>query len=409
MRFAGAIAALALTAGAALEARALDLFGDLSLQTRGYPDSPAHPGQRSSTVGWVLEPTLHGELAPATSFTFTPLYRFDSADSRRTHADLREAYLLRHGEWGQHSWQLRAGVDRVFWGVAEVHNLVDIINQVDLVEHPRDRPKLGQPMLHLAVSGDWGMAETFVLPYHRRQTFPGRSGRLRASRLIEDDAAYESGAKERHVDVAFRYSHAVGVLDISLSAFSGTSREPRFVIDPSAADVPGMDAPLLPFYEQIRQFGLEAQLTTEPWLYKMEAIRRHGAQNLLGEEEDYGAFILGLERTLFAIFDSPYDLTVLGEWLYDERGSRATSAWQNDVYLTGFLAFNDVQGTELVAGLLADLRHNSRTLNLEFKRRLAGNWSMRLETFANLATDRKDLTYDGRRDSFAGAELIFSF
>ena len=115
---------------------------------------------------------------------------------------------------------------------------------------------------------------------------------------------------------------------------------------------PGMHrdgCPLLPFYEQIRQFGLEAQLTTEPWLYKMEAIRRSGASNLLGEEEDYGALIVGVERTLYTLFDSPYDLTLLGEWLYDERGSRATSAWQNDVYLTGFLAFNDVQGTELIA------------------------------------------------------------
>ncbi len=409
MRTTCAIAALVLAAGAVLEVQALDLSGDLSLQARGYPESPAHPGQRSSTVGWVLEPTLHGELSHTTSFTFTPLYRFDTADSRRTHADLREAYLLRYGEWGGHSWQLRAGVDRVFWGVAEVHNLVDIVNQIDLVEHPRDRPKLGQPMLQLAVSGDWGLAESFVLPYHRRQTFPGRSGRLRAGRLIEDDAAYESGAEERHVDVAFRYSHAVGVLDIALSAFSGTSREPRFVVDPDAGSTPGMDAPLLPFYEQIRQFGLEAQLTTEPVLYKLEAIRRHGAQNLLGEGEDYGAFIVGVERTLYTLFDSPYDLTLLGEWLYDERGSRATSAWQNDVYLTGFLSFNDVQGTELIVGLLADLRYNTRTLNLEFKRRLAGSWSMRLETFANLGSDRKDLTYDGRRDSFAGAELIFSF
>lgn len=409
MRCTGAIAALVLLAATGPEARALDLSGDLSLQPRAYPESPAFSGQRSSTVGAVLEPTLHGELTPNTSFTFTPLYRHDSADSRRTHADLREAYLLTFGEWGENSWQFRLGVDRVFWGVAEVHNLVDIVNQIDLVEHPRDRPKLGQPMMHLAVTGDWGLAEAFVLPYHRKRTFPGRSGRLRAGRLIEDDAVYESGAEERHVDVALRYSLAAGRLDLSLSAFSGTSREPRFVVDAQGATSLGMDAPLLPYYEQIRQYGLEAQFTTEPVLLKAEVICRHGAANLLGEEEDYGAFIVGLERTLYALFDSPYDLTVLGEWLYDERGSRATSAWQNDVYLTGFLAFNDVQGTELIAGLLADLRHNSRTLNLEFKRRLAGNWSMRLEAFANLNTDRNDLTYDGRRDSFAGAEIIFSF
>ncbi len=409
MRFGGAIAALALMAAAVAEAQALDFSGDLSLQARWYPQSPIFPGQRSSTGGLVFEPTLYGEVAPRTSFTVTPLYRYDSADSRRTHADLREAYLLTHGNWGENSWELRLGLDRVFWGVAEVHNLVDIVNQLDLVEHPRDRPKLGQPMVHLTISGDWGLAESFLLPYHRKLTFPGRSGRLRSGRLIEDDALYESGADERHVDLAFRYSHAVGLLDFGLSAFVGTSREPLFVASPPSEPLLAVDTPLIPYYEQIRQFGVDAQLTTGSWLYKMEAIRRSGARNLLGQEENYSAFIFGLERTLYALLDSPADLTVLTEWLYDARGRRATSAWANDLYIAGFLSFNDVQSTELVAGILADLRHESRTLNLELKRRLSDRWSIRLEAFANLKSDPQDLTYDGRRDSFLGVDLTHSF
>ena len=109
--------------------------------------------------------------------------------------------------------ELRLGFDRVFWGVAELHNLVDIVNQVDLVEHPRDRPKLGQPMAHLTISGDWGVAESFLLPWHRKRAFPGRFGRHRSRYPIDDDALYESGAEERHVDFAFRYGNAVGPLD----------------------------------------------------------------------------------------------------------------------------------------------------------------------------------------------------
>ena len=406
MRFDVAIAALVLMAAAVAEVQALDISGDLSLQARWYPQSPAFQGQRSGTGGMVFKPTLYWDLAESTSFTFTPLYRYDSADSRRTHADLREAYLLTYGDWGENSWELRLGLDRVFWGVAEIHNLVDIINQLDLVEHPRDRPKLGQPMAHLTISGDWGLAELFLLPYHRELTFPGRSGRLRSERLIEDDALYESGAEERHVDFAFRYGHGVGLLDFGLSAFVGTSRDPLFL---ASGPLPGIDTPLIPYYEQIRQLGLEAQLTTESWLYKMEAIRRSGARNLLGQEEDYNAFILGLEHTLYALFDTTADMTILGEWFYDERGSRATSVWQNDLFIAGFLAFNDVQGTELVAGILTDLRHESSTLNMELKRRLSDSWSMRLEAFANINANPKDLTYGGRRDSFLGVDLTFSF
>ena len=261
-----------LLAAAGAEAQTLDISGDLSTQAQWYPQSPAFAGQRSTTGGLVLEPTLYGDLAERTSFTLTAFYRYDSADAERTHADLREAYVLTYGDWDETSWELRLGVDRVFWGVAELHNLVDIVNQLDIVEHPRDRPKLGQPMAHLTLSGDWGIAETFLLPYHRKRTFPGRAGRNRSEYPIDEDPLYESGAEERHLDVAFRYGNAVGLLDFGITAFVGTSREPSFLVRPRSQPSAETGTRLIPYYEQILQFGLDAQLTTEPWLYKLEAI-----------------------------------------------------------------------------------------------------------------------------------------
>ena len=199
------------------------------------------------------------------------------------------------------------------------------------------------------------------------------------------------------------------LLDFGLSAFIGTSREPVFLASHQAEPLSAIDTPLIPYYEQIRQFGVDAQLTTGPWLYKMEAIRRSGARNLLGQEEDYRAFTFGLESTLYALFGSPADLTLLTEWLYDDRGRRATSVSANDLFIAGLLAFNDAQGTELTAGILGDLRHDYRALSLELKRRLSDSWSMRLEVIANLSADPRDLTYDGRRDSFLGVDFTFSF
>ena len=409
MRLGGALATLAILGAAGAIAEVLDWSGNVSLQTRWYPESPAFQGQRAGTAGFVAEPTLYADVGPRASFTLTPLHRYDSADSHRTHTDLREAYLLTHGDWGDSAWELRVGVDRVFWGVAELNNLVDIVNQLDLVEHPRDRPKLGQPMVHMTISGDWGIAESFLLPYHRKRTFPGRAGRLRSGRLVEEDALYESGAEERHVDVAVRYSHTVGVLDFGLTGFVGTSREPLFLPGPPPTPPSSRNARWVPYYEQIRQFGIDAQLTTEGWLYKVEAIRRDGARNLLGREESYHAGIFGVERSVYGLFGTGADLTLLAEWHYDDRGRRATSVWQNDLFVAGFLAFNDVRGTEFVAGILSDLRHDYRALNMELKRRLSDNWSARVETIATLNADPRDLTYDGRRDSFVGVGLTLSF
>ena len=94
-------------------------------------------------------PELYLEDAAGRSLTFAPFFRYDNTDSRRTHADLREAYLLLFGEIGEGEWELRVGVDQVFWGVTESQHLVDIVNQVDFVEHPAGEAKLGQPMVQL--------------------------------------------------------------------------------------------------------------------------------------------------------------------------------------------------------------------------------------------------------------------
>ena len=387
----------------------LDLSGNLSLQGRYFPHAPAFSEQLSDTGGIVTQGTIYGELGPNTSFKFTPHYRYDSADSRRTHADVREAYLLTYGDWAKTSWEVRVGLGRVFWGVSELHNLVDVVNQLDLVEHPRNRPKLGQPMLHFTISGSWGIAESFVLPYHRSRTFPGLSGRLRSRFPISESAVYESDREEQNVDYAFRYGHSLGLLDFGLSGFSGTNREPFFIFDSQPTPHP-FDLPtLVPYYEQIQQFGLDAQITTELLLYKFEGIYREGSRNLLGEEEAFNALILGAEHTVFDLFESAASLTLLAEWLYDERGERATSVWANDLFLAGFLSFNDVQGTELVGGLLSDLDHDSIAVNLEFKRRISNSWLFRVESIVNLRSDPEDLTYDGRRDSFFGIDFTVNF
>ena len=77
------------------------------------------------------------------------------------------------------------------------------------------------------------------------------------------------------------------VVDVGLSMFNGTNREPFLMpgADRSGAPV------LVQHYDQIRQFGLDAQLTVGSWLFKFEAIQRAGARNLLGMEEDYVASV----------------------------------------------------------------------------------------------------------------------
>ena len=389
----------------------IEVTGRLSPETRLYPGTAAHPGQRSHASGLAAEVTAYIEDDEGRSITVTPFYRYDAGDPDRTHADLREAYILLYGDVGDDEWELRLGVDRVFWGVVESRSLVDIVNQTDLVENPNEKTKMGQPMVHVTWSGDWGALELFGLTWHRPRTFPGRHGRLRAGLVVDHKlTSYESTAEEWHLDLAGRYSGSFGPLDVGLSVFDGTSREPTLLPTPVGSEIV-----LAPHYEQIRQFGLDTQLTTGPWLLKLEAIHRAGAQNRRldryrkYEEEDYAAFIVGGEYTINALWDSDADLSLIAEWARDGRGRWATHAFEDDILLAARLGLNDEPSTEFFVSVLDSLDYSTRVLSAEFKRRLSDSWSLHVESSAYLGVAREDVIDAVRRDSYIGVNLDYNF
>ena len=385
-----------------------DFSGRLNIESRWFPQAGAFPGQGSHAIGFFVEPKLYLADAKGRSLTLSSFFRYDNADSRRTHADLREAYFLVFGEIGDGEWELRVGIDQVFWGVTESQHLVDIVNQIDLVEHPNGEAKLGQPMVNITWSSDWGVVEFFVLPYHRARTFPGQSGRLRLPLVVEDEhVEYES---EAYLDFAARYSQSFGAFDTGVSVFNGTSREPFLM---PGVDRSGMPV-LVQHYDQIRQFGLDAQLTVGSWLFKFEAIQRAGARNLLGMEEDYVASVFGGEYTFYSVFGSAVDVSLLGEWNYDGRGrnatpSRSPNTLENDFFFATRIAFNDVQSTEIVASILGDAGRSTRALSVELDRRISDRLSLDIEAIHLFSIDKADIHYDTRRDSFVDLRLTYNF
>ncbi len=389
----------------------VEVTGRLSPETRLYPETAAYPGQRSHASGLAAEMTLYMEDEDGRSITVTPFYRYDAGDPDRTHGDLREAFLLLYGDLGEDEWELRLGFDRVFWGVVESRPLVDIVNQTDLVENPNEKTKMGQPMAHVTWAGDWGALELFALTWHRERTFPGRHGRLRAGLVVDHDlTSYESADEEWHLDLAARFSSSFGPVDIGLSVFDGTSREPTLL-----PTLVGHELVLAPHYEQITQFSLDTQITTGSWLLKLEAIHRAGAQNrrldqqLRYEEEDYAAFIAGGEYTINGVLDTDADLSLIGELARDGRGRWATNAFENDILLAARLGLNDEQSTEFTVSVLESLDNSTRVLSAELKRRLSENWSMHVESTAYFDVDETDVIYEVRRDSFIGVNLDYNF
>ncbi len=389
----------------------VEYSGRLSTEAWHYPDSAAYPDQRSHAGGLALETTVYMEDDDGRSITLTPYLRYDAGDPERTLADVREAYLLTYGDVGDDEWELRLGVDQVYWGVVESRPLVDIVNQSDIAGHPNEKIKLGQPMAHFTLSGEWGALEFFGITWHRERTYPGIHGRLRTEQVVDRNlVSYESAAKEWHVDFASRFNGRFGPFDLGLSMFDGTNREPVLMPTLSSSGLV-----LAPHYEQIRQYGLDAQFTTGSLLLKLEAIHRTGAkssrldQHFNFEEEDFSAYVAGGEYTFSSVWDSNADLVLFAEWMHDERGQWATNAFENDLFLAAHLGLNDVQSTEFTVSVLASLENSSYILGAELKRRLTDYWFLHLEASTYHEVDETDAVYTARRDSFVRVNLDYNF
>ena len=333
-------------------------------------------------------------------FVFEPFARIDSEDDQRSHTDVRQALYTHYGD----NYEFSAGIGKVFWGVTESLHLVDIINQTDLVENIDTEDKLGQVMLHYSYLSEVGTFEAFVLPYFEERTVTQAFGRLSGG--IEIDPAneeFESSRGRSHIDVAARYSHSVGSWDIGLAWFSGTSREPDLLrlLNPATGQTTA-------FYPQIDQFSADIQLTTGSWLFKLEAIQREFSDDFY---DDFAAAIGGTEYTIVGVLGSSYDLGLLAEYAWDERGDISSTAFQNDLFVGARLGFNDVSDSQLLFGYTNDLDNSdSRGIFIEGSTRLGPALTLNIEVRYFSSRTPTDPLFLIRDDSFIqfGIEYFFN-
>ena len=450
---------------------------DLSatLEGRYFIDEPLNAEQDHSSTSFSLaiEPEYYVEWERgdnSQSLTFAGFARLDQTDDERSHLDIREAYWHSIGE----NIELRAGLRKVFWGVTESVHLVDIINQTDGVENLDGEDKLGQPMFNLAWVTEFGTVDFFFLPYFREREYPGAEGRLRPFLNVDtDNPIYEDDAEERHNDFAVRWTNSLAGWDVGLSYFKGTAREPRllFAVDdvqingnpppncllstvpllgpllnglvpvlaPNCEDfvtIQAINPHLVPAYDQIEQTGLELQYLTEGWFLKLEAIHYSSAV------QSYTALATGFEYTWGAVFDTPLDVSLISEYLYDDRGAldpnspqgraiskfvsgedfsvaeatalqdlkpQGYSPFQDDLFVGSRIAFNDVQSTEILAGVIVDLESDAWLGSVEASRRLGDNWKASIELRVLEDIPVTDPLFSASQDSLVQLELTRYF
>ncbi len=352
---------------------------------------PGWLGQLAQQVAILLEPEWHWQLDDCT--LRSQLFgHYEPNDSSSNKLDIRELLWTCFDD--EQVWSV--GIGKVFRGVNESQNLLDIVNQRDNLMWPSKDEKLGQPMFHYTHFANNSSFEIYLLPYFRPLTFMDGKSRLRPSIDISLINQFASSHGQRNLDWAGYWTRNWDNLELSLGYFNGTRRMP--ILEPV---VTTSGLLLQPYYPQIRQWGLMAQFIERGWIWKLEGIYQQGWR----ENSDYWAFTGGFEYGWSYGFNLDYFL----EYQYDQRSALDTVS-QNDLFMGIRFNFNDIYNTELIWTVLQDLELKSQqrmSVKLSSKLYDATKATLGLHTFRG--TDKQSIDYFLARDDFAEFKLEHYF
>lgn len=346
-------------AGPGAAAQQAGTTGVVALDARVFLEAPPFGRQDRHGAGGSLELERRWRVG-ANALSLKPHLRVDQTGQ---YIDLREALWER--DIGK--LNVRAGFQKVFWGVMESNHLIDIINQTDQASDPDGEEKFGQPMVALGWSVEGlGRFELFHLPYFRERRLPGPRARLRPDPPPAQRGNLNPGGRW-HPDFAARWSTSSQLADVGMYVFRGLSREPDLTLLGPDTVAPVLQAS----YRPITQFGADVQLPSGSMMWKGEMLYRRG------HGRPFSAFSVGGEYTWpFAVGD----LGLIVEWSRDYRDTTAPMSYFSKALFAGVrYRMNNQHDSEVIVGHQIDRSNHLRFVSVEMSRRLGDNWKLQVE------------------------------
>ena len=334
----------------------IEQYGKVEFKASSYFATPAYPEQNDNFGEVQIEPSLF--IGHGSTHTFIQP-RLRIGDTGASRADLREAHI----SFRANEMDIRIGSLLEFWGKTESYNPSDIINSYDYTSGLADSKKLGAPAFKVSSDLNDGYLSLLLFPFFVENAYPGLSSRARLQTSVSNDtASYSNDASRNDNSYALRYEGYQGDLDYGLSYFDGITREPYFTLS--------SDGRLVPNYFPIQQIGADVQYLLGDTALKTEIVRRTGQFNANGVKEDYSAGVFGAEHNIYGVFDSAYDLILVGELAADSRGKDSHTIFQRDFAAGATLLFNNIDDSEINLFLIRDLSYTSLLTRLSYSTRL---------------------------------------
>jgi hypothetical protein len=176
------------------------------------------------------------------------------------------------------------GFNTEFWGVAESHNTVNILNQVNLKEGFDSDERLGVFMIKGTYNLNLGEFSYYYLPKPDRVDYPDND--IRWSYIPDGinilPAVYDNNADKNSGIHILRYRGNIEAWEYALYLYHGLSRDA--VLKPTSTEFS-----VRPHYYIMTQYALEAQYTGDGLLLKLESF--HQSHN----DDRFISIIAGLE------------------------------------------------------------------------------------------------------------------
>lgn len=393
--------------------------GSLEATLRYYPQDGILPGQTEAGIA----PILSGEFNTKTKFDsgtlvfeLAGLYNSETGEG---YADIPRGYYQYFGD----SWDVLVGSNIEYWGVSESNRVVDTINQRYVIDQTVDYISLGQPMVNFNWSPNYSSTlSLYALLYFRDRDLGSAATRFRSPILMSNnDAVYQEG-DDRHLDFAARYRTSFdalwGAMDLAGSYFEGTNRAPSTLpnvcILPGgvfdqvncAAIVQGNPPGLkgIPYYAKLRRYGLELVYSNGDLQLTFEGAISHSL------DETYYSAVAGAQYSFGGIGPTGDTLTVVGEYLYDDRSAiQPLTIYDDDVFLGFAYNGNDVNGTAVRGGMYYDLNSDAQIYTLSYSRRIGDALRLEVAGFGVNSANTTDPVAFAQDDGFVQVSLSYFF
>ena len=306
---------------------------------------------------------------------------YETSDHDRNYLQLEDTYF----QYNRTSFRVTVGTKIYNWSATEFFHPADVINSRSINSRVDKREKFGQPVVQADYFLDEGEISLYLFPYFIKPLLPGNKSRVRLStNLGEERWVDHHGDQTENKFIlmpGLGINQTLGDADLRIYFLRHLDREtPVVAFEPSKLE-------FYPLYLMTNHLGVTYQhILPYDLIFKLEHASKFFEKTsyLVGpmsesSPKDYQMTSLSLETGIS--FGNGADSTFMLEGQFisgvDKNTRKSLSIFQRDIMFGHRLAFNNINSSELFAGLFWDLEvRNEYIFTMSYKQRIKDSWNI---------------------------------